>query len=319
MYGMIGTWCMSLTGIQKAHLALKDSMGASKAVVQSISAVEDCPYFKSVGYGGLPNRNKEVELDAAFMDGNSLDFGAICAAKTIRNPIQVAYALSQLEANNFLAGPGADAYASDNGFTTGSLLTERASIFYNNRLIEESHPKPSVYRGHDTVGIIALDTSGRLAVGTSTSGLFMKEPGRVGDSPIIGAGLYADSDVGAACATGFGEDLLRGSISFAIIKEMSLGADPQSACERAVFSLEDLLIKRRSLARDLSVVAMNKFGEWGAASTNDQFSFVVAQKDLPPKVYLCKRKGQKIEHYLASEDWMSQYFKERQAPIEPIL
>lgn len=315
MYAMIATWCMAFEGMDQIDVQLKEGLLASEAVVKAISSVEDCPYFKSVGYGGLPNRLKEVELDAAYMDGSSLDFGAVCAAKTIKNPIQVARSLSPLPANNFRAGAGADAYAREMGFATGNLLTDRAATYYANRLKENHSHQASVYRGHDTVGMIALDQAGHLVAGTSTSGLFMKEPGRVGDSPVIGSGLYADSHIGGAVATGWGEDLMRGVISYTIVREMANGLSPQAACEKAVFELEDRLLQRRGKANDLSVVALNKAGDFGAASTIHQFSFVVTRPNLSPTVYLTRRQGDHMVHQIADTAWQKAYFEERCRPL----
>lgn len=320
MYAIIGTRRMSLEGIENCIKELESDGKAADAVEKSIKDVENFPYFKSVGYGGLPNEDMEVELDAAFMDGTNFDFGAVAGVKNIKNPIAVARDLSKFEANNFLVGNGAEKYADKNGFERINMLTERAKIHYKNRLYEENKLskqrdlKP--YIGHDTVGVCALDKNSNLASGTSTSGLFMKKAGRVGDSPVIGSGLYADSEVGAAAATGLGEDLMKGCISYEIVRLMKEGLSCQEACDKAVNNLDKILKKKRSKSGDLSVVAIDKNGNFGVATNIDGFSFVYANENKPAKVYLCYKKGNKTLYKEASQQWLDDYMKTRTAELK---
>lgn len=320
MYAIIGTWRMSLEGIENCIKELESSGKAAEAVEKSIKDVEDFPYFKSVGYGGLPNEDMEVELDAAFMDGTNFNFGAVAGVKNIKNPIAVARDLSKFDANNFLVGNGAEKYADKNGFERINMLTDRAKIHYKNRLYEENKLskqrdlKP--YIGHDTVGVCALDKNGNLASGTSTSGLFMKKAGRVGDSPVIGSGLYADSEVGAASATGLGEDLMKGCISYEIVRLMKNGLSAQDACDEAVNNLDIILKKKRSKSGDLSVVAIDKNGNFGVATNIDGFSFVYAAENKPAKVYLCYKKDNKTLYKEASQQWLDDYMKTRTAELK---
>lgn len=320
MYAIIGTRRMSLEGIENCIKELESSGKAADAVEKSIKDVEDFPYFKSVGYGGLPNEDMEVELDAAFMDGTNFDFGAVAGVKNIKNPIAVARDLSKFDANNFLVGNGAEKYADKNGFERINMLTDRAKIHYKNRLYEENKLskqrdlKP--YIGHDTVGVCALDKNGNLASGTSTSGLFMKKAGRVGDSPVIGSGLYADSEVGAASATGLGEDLMKGCISYEIVRLMKNGLSAQDACDEAVNNLDTILKKKRSKSGDLSVVAIDKNGNFGVATNIDGFSFVYANENKPAKVYLCYKKDNKTLYKEASQQWLDDYMKTRTAELK---
>ncbi len=320
MYAIIGTWRMSLEGIENCIKELESSGKAAEAVEKSIKDVEDFPYFKSVGYGGLPNEDMEVELDAAFMDGTNFNFGAVAGVKNIKNPIAVARDLSKFDANNFLVGNGAEKYADKNGFERINMLTDRAKIHYKNRLYEENKLskqrdlKP--YIGHDTVGVCALDKNGNLASGTSTSGLFMKKAGRVGDSPVIGSGLYADSEVGAASATGLGEDLMKGCISYEIVRLMKNGLSAQDACDEAVNNLDTILKKKRSKSGDLSVVAIDKNGNFGVATNIDGFSFVYANENKPAKVYLCYKKDNKTLYKEASQQWLDDYMKTRTAELK---
>lgn len=317
MWGIIGTWAMSYDGIQKAASNLNKNESAGDAIVEAIQDVEDNPYFKSVGYGGLPNEDGIVELDAAYMDGDSLDFGAVGGLRDFRSPVAIAKALSIYPANNFLVGSGASRFAKEMGFETREMFTDRANIHYKNRL-KEMDTRLSPYSGHDTVGMVCLDSKGLMTAATSTSGLFMKKEGRLGDSCVIGSGLYVDSEVGGASATGLGEDLMKGCISYEIVRNMKEGLHPQLACEKAVFELEAQLLKRRVEVGDISVVAMGKDGEWGVASTIETFSFVVAKENSLPQVYTTQRKGNEMIHTLATKEWMDDYIEVRQRPLKEI-
>lgn len=316
-WGMIATWRMALEGVTLASEALSKSGNAGDAIECAIKEVEDFPYFKSVGYGGLPNEEMQVELDAAYMDGTNFNFGAVCAIKDYANPISIARSLSIFEANNILVGAGAEKYAHKEGFERKNMLSERAKIHYQNRVNSMKKEPLKAYAGHDTVGMVALDNTSHMVAGTSTSGLFMKKAGRVGDSPFIGSGLYVDSNVGGATATGLGEDIMKGVISYDIVKLMAQGLSPQKACEQAVFELEKQLITRRGKAGDISVVAMNNKGEWGCASTIDNFSFVVAN-ETGVTVYRTKRDNNEMIHTVADEAWLNAYLEERMKPLEVI-
>lgn len=315
MWGIIATWRMALEGIEEAQDILENQGSASEAIEVAIQNVEDFPYYKSVGYGGLPNENMEVELDAAYMDGDTLDIGAIGAIKDFAHPISIAKQLSKEKVNNMLVGQGAEKYADHENFEKKIMLTDRAKIHYYNRKkeIEEQQIKP--YDGHDTVGMVCLDNSGKMTAGTSTSGLFMKKQGRIGDSPLSGSGFYVDSKVGGATATGLGEDLMKGCISYEIVRLMKEGKHPQEACEIAVCQLDKELKERRGQAGDISVVAMNNQGEWGVATNIDGFSFVVASAIQSPIVYLVKNINGKCIHEVASEKWLEEYIQERIKPI----
>lgn len=315
MYGMIATWRMALEGVEKGLCALQKKKSAEDALEAAIKEVEDFPYYKSVGYGGLPNEEGEVELDAGFMNGNTLGVGAIMAVHDCANPIAIAKALSKEEVNCVLSGEGAEKFAHKNGFERKNMLTDRAKWFYNQR-VKETNAALKPYAGHDTVGVVSLDQNGLICAGTSTSGLFMKKRGRIGDSPLIGSGFYADSAVGAAVATGLGEDLMKGCISYEIVRLMEMGMHVQQACETAVGNLDKKLKDARGKAGDLSVVAMDRNGNFGCAANIDGFSFVAGSETLPATVYLCKRQEDgtcKFEK--ADAAWMDNYMKERMRPL----
>lgn len=315
MWGIIATWRMAVEGITKATEELETGGDAGNAIETAIREVEDFPYYKSVGYGGLPNEEMEVELDAAFMDGNTLSIGAVAAIKDFANPVSIAKRLAEEKVNNVLVAEGAEKFAHKEGFERKNMLTGRAKIHYRKRVKELSQEiKP--YSGHDTVGMVCLDQSGKMTAATSTSGLFMKKKGRVGDSPIAGSGFYADSKVGGASATGLGEDLMKGCISYEIVRLMKEGMHPQLACETAVNKLHAELIKRRGEAGDLSVIAMNNEGEWGVATNIEGFSFAVATQKEAPTVYLTKNVDGHCIHEVASQEWLDNYMRTRMAPLE---
>lgn len=316
MWGMIATWRMAKEGVDDAEEILSKNGFAGDAIETAIKVVEDFPFYKSVGYGGLPNEELEVELDAAYMNGTSLDIGMVGAIKDFANPISIARSLSKYKVNNLLVGAGAEAYAHKEGFARKNMLTDRAQIHYRNRVKEVKDKELSPYSGHDTVGMIALDNSGDMVAGTSTSGLFMKKKGRVGDSPIIGSGLYVDSKVGGASATGLGEDLMKGVASYEVVRLMKEGLSPQKAVEKVTFDLDSELKERRGEAGDISIVCMNNKGEWGVASNIENFSFSVANQKQENQVYTTKRVSDKMVHELATQEWLDNYLEERMAPLE---
>lgn len=312
---LIATWRMAKEGIEIGAELLRNNENAAEAIEAAVKEVENFPYYKSVGYGGLPNEDMEVELDAGFMDGDTLAVGAVAALRDFANPISIARQLSARRSNCVLVGNGAERFASLAGFERKNMLSERAKAFYWKQKKETDDLKP--YRGHDTVGVLCLDHSGKLCAATSTSGLFMKKKGRVGDSPLIGCGFYADSAVGGAVATGLGEDLMKGCISYETVRLLKDGLSPQRACEKAVFDLEEKLLEKGLKAGDLSVIALDKQGKWGAASTIDSFSFaVIEESQKEARVYLVERQGKQCEIKLASKEWMDDYMRARMAPIK---
>ena len=319
MHGIIATWRMAKEGIEQGFEQLNQNGKASDAIETAIKAVEDFPYYKSVGYGGLPNEDQVVELDAGYMDGDTFDVGAICAIKDFANPISIAKKLSEEKVNNILVSYGAEKYAREHHFEEKEMLTDRAKAFYRKKKkeLEQQAQELKPYDGHDTVGMVCLDENGTVVAGTSTSGLFMKKPGRIGDSPFVGSGFYADSEVGGATATGLGEDLMKGCISYEIVRLMKEGLTPQQACEKAVNDLDASLKKRRTVAGDLSVVAMNNKGEFGCATNIEGFSFSVATSDVVPTVYLVTRQEDgHCTFEVASKEWLDEYMRVRMAPVE---
>lgn len=309
MWGIIATWRMAIEGVEEGSIKLSNGVSCLDAIEGAIKIVEDNPHYRSVGYGGLPNENCEVELDAAFMDGDSLSIGAVGGIKDFKNPISIARKLSNENYNNFLVGTGAEEYAHKNGFERRNNLTDISKEYYENKRKENLEKELVPYDGHDTVGMVCLDNSGKMSSATSTSGLFMKKRGRVGDSPISGSGFYVDSKIGGASATGLGEDLMKGCISYEVVRLMGEGLHPQEAVQKAVSKLNNDLIERRGKAGDISVICMNNKGEFGVATNIKKFAFCVSTKDHEPTVYLTKLIDGKTTYEKASKEWLDNYAK----------
>lgn len=287
---IIATWKMAYEGTLLARKALLEGKTLEEALITLIKDVELNENFHSVGYSGLPNEDGIVECDAAMMNGDNLHFGAVAGLRNIRSAVSVARTLMDRSYNNFLVGEGALKHAIAMGFKEEEMLTEEAK----RRWADERAKDPKVYKGHDTVcGLIAEE--GRVIAGTSTSGLFMKKVGRVGDSPLVGPGLYADSDIGAAAATGVGEDIIKGTLSYAIVSLMSEGLSAQEASIKAVMDLDAKLRAKGEEPRDFSVIAVEKSGAWGAASNIAEFPFIVSEESGETSMYVARDFGRTIE------------------------
>lgn len=315
-YGMIATWRMAFEGITEGMEMLSTGASAREALVHAIKQIENYPFYKSVGYGGLPNEEGVVELDAAFMDGDTFDIGAVAGIQDVKNPIAVAEKLSYERFNSFLVGNGSSKFAKLAAFDVQNMLTDRAKRMWELRLKEIQETGLSPYDGHDTVGMVALDQHQRMVAGTSSSGLFMKKSGRVGDSPLSGSGFYVDSEIGGATATGLGEDLMKGCLSYETVRLMGEGMHPQAAVNQAVYQFADKLKKRKGKVGAFSLVCMNRQGEWGIA-TNVEFSFVVATEEQPAQIYLAyPEEGHQTRIEVASQEWLDAYQARITKPLD---
>ncbi|WP_223894952.1 N(4)-(beta-N-acetylglucosaminyl)-L-asparaginase [Lactobacillus helsingborgensis] len=283
-WAVISTWNMSYEGLKTSADLLKKGTDAKDAVEKLINQVESNTEYTSVGYGGLPNENGIVQMDAAFMDGNTLAQGSVAAIENVKHAVSVARKLSSNKTNSFLVGEGATNYAMKNGFEITNMLTANAKKTWRQKVKETHEHDVHPYAGHDTVGAITLDQNGAVTVATSTSGLFMKKNGRIGDSPLSGSGFYADSDIGAAAATGLGEDIMKGCLSYEIVRQMSAGKSPQEACDSAVYSFCKKLKQRYGQVGEISLIALNNKGEWGVA-TNVEFTFCVADNKHEARIF----------------------------------
>ena len=315
-WGVIATWRMAHDGVKKASQLLQANGTAGDAVEALIKTVEAYPYYKSVGYGGLPNENGEVEMDVAFMDGDTLAQGAVAGIHEVLHAVSVARALSHDHYNSFLVGQGATQYAQLNGFEMRNMLTDRAKKRWEKRRAELADAKIKPYDGHDTVGAITLAPTGSMAAATSTSGLFMKRPGRVGDSPLSGSGFYVDSDIGGAAATGLGEDIMKGCLSYEIVRRMGEGRTPQEACDEAVYPFIEKLKRRYGKAGEFSLIALDRAGNWGVA-TNVEFTFSVATASQKPVILMANPgPNQTTTITPVTQAWLDAYEKRIKAPIK---
>ncbi|AUI71051.1 N(4)-(beta-N-acetylglucosaminyl)-L-asparaginase [Companilactobacillus alimentarius] len=314
-YAMIGTWRMAYEGLSQGLNLLKSGGSSGDTVESAIKVVEDYPFFKSVGYGGLPNEDGLVELDSAFMNGDTFGVGAVMGIRDVKNPISVSRSLSKEHFNSVLVGDGATQYAVKNGFELKNMLTSRAKKIWEKRKREIAEKNLSPYDGHDTVGMISLDQEGSMSVGTSTSGLFMKKAGRTGDSALVGDGFYVDSDIGGAAATGLGEDIMKGCLCYEIVRLMGNGISPQDACDQALYPFLRKLKKHFGKIGEFSLVALNKSGQWGVA-TNVEFTFAMGNDHETAAVYIAyPDENDKTRINPITQDWMDAYEKRIKAPI----
>jgi len=234
------------------------------------------PNETSVGYGGLPDRDGHVTLDACIMDhlGNA---GAVTFLEGIMHPISVARAVMEKTPHVMLSGAGALQFALDQGFKKQNLLTPASKKAWE-EWKKESKYKPIVnIENHDTIGLLGIGKAGEIAGACSTSGLAYKMHGRVGDSPIIGGAVFCDDEVGGACATGLGEFVMKTLGSFLIVEFMRQGMSPQKACEEAI-----MRIVNRYKYQDFQVgyLALNKKGEYGAYSIQKGFNFTITKNGI---------------------------------------
>jgi isoaspartyl peptidase/L-asparaginase-like protein (Ntn-hydrolase superfamily) len=290
-WAVIGTWRMSKEGCVKASEILQKNGDAADAAVAGVCDVEDNPAFHSVGYTGLPDKEGRVKLDGGFMDGDTLHFGAVGSIEGFRSPVRIARSLADREFNNFLVGAGAEAYAQSQGFERRDNLTPEIYQKYLEK--KNAVKKLSSYSGHDTVCFLALDHSGRLCAATSTSGLFLKDPGRVGDTPLAGAGFYADSLIGAAAATGVGEDIMKGALSHEVYCRMKAGMSAMEAASSAVYELSETLKKRSGACRSISLICLDPRGRYGVG-TNTRFPFVYAAWNEPVETWIAEPDGNAV-------------------------
>lgn len=310
-YNFIATWKMAFDGVMTAENILKNGGDIQTAIEHGIVMVEDNPDYHSVGFGGLPNRHGGVELDAAYMDGKTAGLGAIMAVKNIKNPIKVAIKLSHFKRNTVLAGSGAEQYAENNGFEFSNMLSAESHQRWQQKAREEFDTENTeAYGGHDTVCMLGRDSHNNLAVGVSTSGLFMKHPGRVGDSPLIGSGFYCDNRYGAAAATGVGEDIMKGCLSYEIVRRIAAGESPQSACENTLFDHQKYMLQVGHVCGRMSVIASDAAGNFGAATTKKEFPFVVTNDKLETTLLVAHNDEGKIRIVPATPEWLATYVED---------
>ncbi|MDQ3140746.1 MAG: N(4)-(beta-N-acetylglucosaminyl)-L-asparaginase [Bacteroidota bacterium] len=270
----IATW-KNLKAITAASQILKTNGEALDAVEKGAMQAEADPDDTSVGYGGFPDRDGHVTLDACIMDhlGNA---GSVMFLESILHAVSVARKVMEKTPHVYLAGKGALDFALQEGFKSENLLTEKAQHALEQwQKSAKYSPKVNQER-HDTIGILALDKKGRLSGACSTSGLAFKMHGRVGDSPMIGAGLFVDPLVGAATATGLGEAVIKKVGAFSIVEMMKRGVSPQRACELAIKRLLEI---KTSEEFQVGYIAMNRKGEYGAYSLRPGFQYTIGREN----------------------------------------
>lgn len=284
---VVSTWDFGIAANAAAWLVLKNKGRALDAVEKGVHVPEADPENQTVGFGGLPDRDGRVTLDACIMDefGNC---GSVAALEHIVHPISVARLVMEKTPHVMLVGDGALQFALEQGFKKEKLLTERSEKAWKEWLkkaeykpqvnIENRSFRPEKLPGnqynHDTIGMLALDAAGNLSGACTTSGMAYKMHGRVGDSPIIGAGLYVDNEVGGAVSTGFGEEVIRNVGSFLVVELMRQGYPPEEACREAVLRI---IKKKPQTATEMQVgfLALKKDGKYGAYAIQQGFSFAV--------------------------------------------
>ncbi|AZS22155.1 MULTISPECIES: N(4)-(beta-N-acetylglucosaminyl)-L-asparaginase [unclassified Caulobacter] len=288
--GVISTWDFGVAANQAAWSVLSAGGRALDAVEAGARVPEQDLKNHSVGRAGYPDRDGHVSLDACIMDelGNC---GAVAALEHIAHPISVARRVMEKTPHVMLVGAGALQFALEQGFPREELLTAESRAAweawkrdakYQPRANSEVSDygkttgqlgTPGGAGNHDTIGMLAIDAKGNVAGACTTSGMAWKMRGRVGDSPIIGAGLYVDNEVGGATSTGVGEEVIRNVGSFLVVELMRQGRSPEAACREAV----ERILKKKPHAKDIQVgfLAVNKAGEVGAWAIQSGFSYAV--------------------------------------------
>lgn len=287
---VISTWNHGIAA-NEASMKVIDAGGKAIDAVEAGAKVPEAdPENLSVGYGGLPDRDGNVTLDACIMDekGNA---GSVSFLQHIKHPISVARKVMDETPHVMLSGKGALRFALDQGFKKENLLTDKAKKAWE-EWKKKSNYKPEInVENHDTIGLLAIDKNGDISGACTTSGLAYKMHGRVGDSPVIGAGMFVDNEIGGACATGMGEAVLKTLGAFLIVELMRQGMSPQEACEEGIRR-----ITSNQQYKDFQVgyLAINKKGEHGAYSVHPGFNYALHQKgknELIDAVSFIKKKG----------------------------
>lgn len=270
----VATWHVE-DATAKAMQVLESGGSALDAVEKGCMVEEANEAGQSVGKGGLPDREGNVTLDACIMD-NKGNCGAVVYLKDIKHAISVARKVMEDTPHVMLAGEGAKQFALESGFEAEDLLTETSKKAWEKWKVEAKYKPIINIENHDTIGMLAVDKNGDISGACTTSGLAYKMNGRVGDSPIIGSGLFVDNEIGGAVATGLGEEVVKTVGSFLIVELMRQGKSPQEACEEAVGRIVN---KPGKNYKDFQVgyIAVNKKGETGCYSIHQYFSMTKYQ------------------------------------------
>jgi isoaspartyl peptidase/L-asparaginase-like protein (Ntn-hydrolase superfamily) len=294
---VIATWPFGQTAVKKALPILEGGKPALDAAIAGAQAVEDDPKVHSVGYGGLGNSIGTVSLDACVMDGKTLACGGVAAVENVVHVASLARRVMEKTPHVLLVGEGARLFAVQQGFRLQCLNTPESVAEWEKKRPRGSRKSTAPGGGggedHDTVTVLALDKTGSLGGVCTTSGLAHKLPGRVGDSPLIGAGLYVDNTAGSAGGTGMGEEIIRVGGSLLIVEAMRAGKSPQEACELAVKRINTVAVRRGVHPAEAAFLALGPTGRVGAACTRGtNFQYAVGRKS---KVELLRAKEVGVE------------------------
>lgn len=275
----VSTWPFGKLANERALEVLLSKASLIDAVEQGVWVIEDDTKNRSVGLSGYPDAAGVVQLDACIMSGPGHKAGSVAAIEGIRHPISAARRVMEKTPHVMLAGDGARMFALEEGLESIEVSSaELHEVWWKKREAQNSKKDDSarprdIEKNHDTIALLALDKDGNIAGGCSTSGWGGKIPGRVGDSPIIGSGLYVDNEIGAAGATGLGENVMRYCGSFLVVEYMRQGLHPEEACVETIKRIARLDPKGFDLS--INFVALDKHGRFGAAGTGQGFKFSV--------------------------------------------
>lgn len=283
---VVSTWDFGIASNAEAWKILSTNGRALDAVEKGVQVPEGDPKETSVGLGGLPDREGKVTLDACIMDEHA-NCGAVVCLEHIVHPISVARKVMEDTPHVMLVGDGALQFAMAKGFKKEKLLTKESEAAWKEWLKTSKYKPIANIENHDTIGMVAMDSNSNLSGGCTTSGMAYKMRGRVGDSPIIGAGLFVDNEIGAATSTGVGEEVIRIVGSHLVVELMRQGRSPQEACEIAV----KRIVKNqpeKSIEIQVGFLAINKNGEYGAYALQKGFTFAVYSPEVPNKLFEAK-------------------------------
>ena len=283
---VISTWNFGIGANAEAWKILSSGGRSLDAVEAGARVPEGDPKESSVGLGGLPDRDGRVTLDACIMDEFS-NCGAVACLEHIVHPISVARKVMEKTPHVFLVGEGALQFALANGFKKENLLTADSEKAWKEWLKTAQYKPVANIENHDTIGIVALDGKENLSGACTTSGMAYKMHGRVGDSPIIGAALFVDNEIGAATSTGVGEEVIRIVGSHLVVELMRQGNSPQEACEKAVARIVKNQPKK-SKEIQVGFLALNKNGEYGAFALQKGFTYAVKSGEIDNKLFEAK-------------------------------
>lgn len=278
----VATWNFGLPSCKRSLETLERSHSLLDAIEAGIRMAEADTSVDSVGVGGAPNSKGVVQLDACIMDGETHRAGSVAGLENFPHPISVARRVMEKTKHVLLVGEGAAEFAADQGFESQGLLTQEQRKKWQDWKAEQfsqKFPKLAPPPNHDTIALVGMNSDGHIAGGCSTSGLAYKLPGRVGDSPILGGGLYVDGEIGAAGATGIGENVMRHCGSFLVVELMRSGMDPQAACRAAIERIAKT-DKKNPSELHINFLAIDKQGRWGAAGTDAGYEIAVVTPDF---------------------------------------